>query len=119
MMMGMAALHAQRIVHTDLKPDNLMLIPNPHKAGSFYLKLIDLDWSIFSDRKAPWDGEEGYVGTPGYMSPEHIAQKVPKEHSDVFTCALMLGELLGQGHPFAGKRGRSATSDNQHTAATG
>ena len=106
MMMGITALHAARIVHTDLKPDNLLLLPNPHAAGSYHLKLIDLDWSIFSDRQAPWHGKGvGYVGTPGYLSPEHLRGEVPREGSDVFTCALMLSELLGGGHPFAAHRG--------------
>lgn len=104
MMMGIAALHGQKIVHTDLKPDNLLLIPNPHSAGDFHLKVIDLDWAIFSDQQAPWHGDAshgGYVGTPMYMSPEHVDGQVPDERSDVFTCALMLGQLLGDGHPFA------------------
>ena len=106
MMMGIAALHSQKIVHTDLKPDNLLLIPNPHSAGNYFLKIIDMDWSIFSDKRAPWDGKGvGYVGTPGYMSPEHVAQKVPNEKSDIFTCGLMLSELLGSGHPFHDKMG--------------
>lgn len=104
MMMGISALHGQKIVHTDLKPDNLLLIPNPHSPGEYHLKIIDLDWSIFSDQRAPWHGDSshgGYVGTPMYMSPEHVAGQVPDERSDVFTCALMLAELLGGGHPFA------------------
>ncbi len=101
MMMGIAALHAQKIVHTDLKPDNLLLIPNPHSAGEYHLKVIDLDWAIFSDKRAPWHDAQGYVGTPMYMSPEHVANKCPDERSDVFTCGLMLGELLANGHPFA------------------
>ncbi|HNU11214.1 MAG TPA: protein kinase [Rubrivivax sp.] len=104
MMMGISALHGQRIVHTDLKPDNLLLIPNPHSPGEYHLKIIDLDWSIFSDQRAPWHGDSshgGYVGTPMYMSPEHVAGQVPDERSDVFTCALMLAELLGGDHPFA------------------
>jgi serine/threonine protein kinase len=103
MMMGIQALHGQKIVHTDLKPDNLLLIPNPHAPGEYHLKIIDLDWSIFADQRAPWHGEDGqgYVGTPMYMSPEHVSGRVPDERSDVFTCALMLGELLGGGHPFA------------------
>lgn len=106
MLMGIAALHSQKIVHTDLKPDNLLLLPNPHSSGNYFLKIIDLDWSIFSDRRAPWDGQGvGYVGTPGYMSPEHIAQKVPTEKSDIFTCGLMLAELLAGGHPFREKMG--------------
>ena len=104
MMAGIAALHGQKIVHTDLKPDNLLLVPNPHAPGDHMLKVIDLDWSIFSDQQAPWHGDAGhggYVGTPMYMSPEHVSGQVPDERSDVFTCALMLGELLGGGHPFA------------------
>lgn len=104
MMMGITALHAQKIVHTDLKPDNLLLIPNVHAPGEYHLKIIDLDWAIFSDQQAPWHGDDshgGYVGTPMYMSPEHVQGQVPDERSDVFTCALMLAELLGGGHPFA------------------
>lgn len=103
MMMGIAALHSRKIVHTDLKPENLLLIPDP--SGHHHLKIIDMDWSIFSDRQAPWHGHLGYVGTPGYMSPEHVTGNVPSEASDVYTCALMLSELLGGCHPFQGKRG--------------
>lgn len=103
MMMGIAAMHGEKIVHTDLKPDNLLLIPNPVSPGDYHLKIVDMDWAIFSDQRAPWDGDVnqgGYVGTPMYMSPEHVNGQVPDERSDVFTCALMLAELLGGGHPF-------------------
>ena len=63
-----------------------------------------MDFSIIEGRKAPWDGVEGYVGTPGYLSPEHLApNSVPKKASDVFTMALILGQILGDGHP-AGKK---------------
>jgi serine/threonine protein kinase len=109
MMMAISALHEQRIVHTDLKPDNLLLIPNPHRPGAFSLKVIDMDWSIFSDRLAPWHGKNSYIGTPGYMSPEHLTQAIPTEASDVFTCAIMLSELLCGYHPFTGKLGDAAT----------
>jgi serine/threonine protein kinase len=107
MMMGISALHEQKIVHTDLKPDNLLLIPNTVRTSEYNLKIIDLDWSIFSDQRAPWHGktDAGYVGTPGYMSPEHLTGAIPVEASDTYTCALMLAELLTGEHPFAGKRG--------------
>lgn len=109
MMMAMGALHKQKIVHTDLKPDNLLLIPNPLRPGTFTLKVIDMDWAIFSDRRAPWHGQGmGYIGTAGYMSPEHLRQETPVEASDVFTCAIMLSELLAGYHPYAGKRGDDA-----------
>lgn len=113
MMLGIASLHSQKIVHTDLKPDNLLLIPNPHMPGDFLLRVIDLDWAIFSDRRAPWHGEIGYVGTPGYQSPEHLRGEVPTEASDVFTCGLILSELLANHHPFAGK------GEYEHALAAG
>ena len=103
MMLGIASLHSQQIVHTDLKPDNLLLIPNPHMEGDFVLRIIDMDWAVFSDRRAPWHGEIGYVGTPGYQSPEHLRGEVPNEASDVFTAGLILSELLAGRHPYAGK----------------
>ena len=33
------------------------------------------------------------------MSPEHLANQIPQKASDVFTCGLILGELLGGRHP--------------------
>ncbi len=100
MMFAIDYLHKAKIIHTDLKPDNLFMIPNPGSAG-FSLKLIDFDFSIMADKQAPWHGKDGagYVGTPGYHSPEHLQGKIPQMASDIYTCGLMLGELLGEGHP--------------------
>ena len=95
---GIAQLHAAGIVHADLKPDNIMLIEDPSLGMKYRLKIIDMDFSFFTDKKAPWHGHEGYFGTPGYMSPEH--GKVPLPVSDVFTLGIILYQLLGPGHPF-------------------
>lgn len=101
MMFGVKALHQVKIVHTDLKPDNIILIPDATLDKGYKLRVIDLDWSIFSDRNAPWHGKQGYIGTPRYQSPEHLSPgKTPLSASDIFTCGIMLGESLGQGHPF-------------------
>jgi serine/threonine protein kinase len=95
---GIAQLHAAGIVHADLKPDNIMLIEDASLGMKYRLKIIDMDFSFFTDRKAPWHGYEGYFGTPGYMSPEH--SKVPLPVSDVFTLGIILYQLLGPGHPY-------------------
>jgi serine/threonine protein kinase len=99
-MAGMKALHEARIIHCDLKPDNLYLIPDATIKAGYQLKIVDMDFSVLSDRRAPWHGEQGYVGTPGYQSPEHLAGQIPVPASDVFTCGLILYELLAQGHPY-------------------
>lgn len=95
---GIGQLHAAGIVHADLKPDNIMLIEDTSIAMRYRLKIIDMDFSFFTNKKAPWDGFEGYFGTPGYMSPEH--SKVPLPVSDVFTLGIILYQLLGPGHPY-------------------
>jgi len=99
MMLGIKALHQVGVVHTDLKPPNIMLLPDRDIDG-YRLRIVDLDWAVFTDTKAPWHGMQGYIGSPGYMSPEHVRGEVPLPASDIFTCGLMLGEVLGGRHPF-------------------
>ena len=100
MMAGVNALHEAGIIHCDLKPPNIQLFKDPSITAGYRLKVIDMDFSILTDRKAPWDGAEGYVGSPMYFSPEHLRGKVPQLASDVFTCGLILHELLVGQHPY-------------------
>ena len=102
MMYAMAGLHKAAVVHCDLKPDNLYLLPHPSIPGKRWLRVIDMDFAVLADVQAPWHGINGYVGTPSYQSPEHLAGKVPGRESDVFTLGLILGELLVGKHPFSG-----------------
>jgi serine/threonine protein kinase len=111
--LGIHGLHNVGIVHTDLKPDNVILIPDAAIGTGYRLRLIDLDWSIFADRPAPWHGRQGYVGTPGYLSPEHVRGQVPIPASDVFTTGIMLAQILANRHPFAA----AAATDLAYTKA--
>ena len=100
-MAGIAALHESKIVHADLKPANAYLIKDPTIGSGYQLKLIDMDFSLLADRRAPWHGFQGYVGTDNYRSPEHLTRgAVPGLASDVFTCGLILYELLAGEHPY-------------------
>ena len=101
LMAGIAALHESRIAHADLKPPNVYLIRDPSIGAGYQLKLIDMDFSVLADRRAPWHGHQGYVGSDNYRSPEHITRgAVPGLPSDVFTCGLLLYELLAGVHPY-------------------
>jgi hypothetical protein len=98
---GIAALHESKIVHADLKPPNAYLIRDESIGAGYQLKLIDMDFSVLADRRAPWHGHQGYVGTDNYRSPEHMTKGgVPTLASDVFTSGLILYELLTDSHPY-------------------
>jgi len=100
-MSGIVALHEAKIAHADLKPANVYLIKDPTITAGFQLKLIDMDFSLLVDRRAPWHGHQGYIGSDNYRSPEHITRGlVPGIQSDVFTCGLILYELLAGRHPY-------------------
>jgi serine/threonine protein kinase len=100
MMASIKQLHAQKIVHCDLKPENIILLPDASIGAGYRLKLIDLDFSLLADQRAPWHGEMGYVQTPGWGSPEHLRDEVPGLASDIFTCGLILCDLLSSGSPY-------------------
>jgi hypothetical protein len=101
LMAGIAALHESKIVHADLKPPNVYLIRDPSIGSGYQLKLIDMDFSVLADRRAPWHGYQGYIGSDNYRSPEHLTRgATPGTASDVFTCGLILHELLTGANPY-------------------
>ena len=105
MMYAMSKFHEAGIVHCDLKPENMMLFPSDCKMG-WNLRVVDFDWAVLDGKKAPWvdvpDGM-GYATTPGYSSPEWCNGQRPTSASDVFTCGLILYELLTRdGNPYGG-----------------
>ena len=98
---AIAALHEANVVHADLKPANAYLVEDSSLSAGFQLKLIDMDFSLLAERRAPWHGFQGYVGSDNYRSPEHLTRgAVPLPASDVFTCGLILYELLAGEHPY-------------------
>lgn len=107
MMAGINAIHEAGIVHCDLKPPNIVLFEDRDIAAGYRLKVIDMDFSILKDQPAPWHGTDtGYVGTPLYFSPEHLQKGyAPIQPSDIFTCGLILYELLTGSHPYPDEAG--------------
>jgi serine/threonine protein kinase len=94
--LGMAAAHAQSIVHGDLKPANIIVT---HKGVA---KILDFGLARRQRRTASGeetilfaDAETGNLaGTPLYMSPEQVQGHPLMPASDVFSFGLILYEML-------------------------
>ncbi len=83
-------LHRRGILHRDLKPDNLLVLPD----GT--LKVLDFGLAAV---RAHYDDQDT-VGTLPYLPPEVLAGEPYSEASDLYTLALIMYELLNRSYPF-------------------
>lgn len=100
------AAHALGIVHRDLKPENIV------RTADGSIKILDFGLASFARQPAVEadSGEDGarltlpgmLVGTPSYMSPEQLRGRDVDQRSDLFSLGVVLWELAGGVHPFAG-----------------
>lgn len=100
---GIAAAHAQGVIHRDLKPDNIFLCTGPG-GESRDCKVLDFGISkVESDRTRDLAMTHSGVvmGTPYYMSPEQIrGLNQVDERGDVYALGVILYEMLTGAHPF-------------------
>jgi len=98
---GLAAAHARGIVHRDLKPSNLFLAKRPD--GGEILKLLDFGLAKNPDESDGRITATGAIlGSPSYMSPEHLSGKALDTRCDVWSLGVTLYELLTRALPFPG-----------------
>ena len=93
---ALSHLHAHKLVHADVNPDNLVARPD----GS--VKLIDLGLAqqLSPDGSVP-SPDGALRGTPAYMSPEQVKSRPLDARSDLFSAAIALWELLANRPLFA------------------
>ncbi|AJT66762.1 serine/threonine-protein kinase [Streptomyces chattanoogensis] len=100
---GLAAAHAERIVHRDVKPENVLLdMQGPLGPGGAHPALLT-DFGIARLVDAPGGTRSTKViGTPDYLAPEIIEGLPPRASVDVYALATVLYELLAGFTPFGG-----------------
>ncbi len=98
---GLAAAHDSNVVHRDMKPSNIFLLPR-HKHKNYFVKILDFGVSKMMNTDCSRLTETGtIVGTKRYMSPEQAKNsKTVDQRSDVYTVGLLIFESFTGTYPF-------------------
>ena len=100
MCLGLEAAHQEGVVHRDIKPQNMLIIP---ESGD--LKIMDFGIARVSEMKAGAAGltSTGTVmGTPDYMPPEQAQGQPADFRSDIYSLGIVLYEIFTGHLPFTG-----------------
>lgn len=93
---GFSEIHAQNIVHRDLKTSNVMI----STLGE--VKIIDFGIAI-SDDSTRFTQTGRVIGSVHYMAPEIVNQEDATPQTDVYALGIMIFEMLIGEPPFKGK----------------
>ena len=93
---ALGVAHGHGVLHRDLKPSNVMLAPGG------VVKILDFGIARFRPvGTAPGDGgDEGFMGTPGYVAPEQWVGKPADERSDLYALGVVIFEMTTGKAPF-------------------
>ncbi len=97
---GLEAAHHEGVVHRDIKPQNMIIIP---ESGD--LKIMDFGIARVSEMEGGASGltTAGTVmGTPDYMPPEQAQGQPADFRSDIYSLGVVLFEMFTGKLPFDG-----------------
>jgi Serine/threonine protein kinase len=95
--------HGQKVIHRDLKPGNVMLVQSPDPRLGETAKILDFGIAKITETT---EGEQPLTkgvmifGTPSYMSPEQATGQEVDIRSDLYSCGIILYEMLTGQKPF-------------------
>jgi tetratricopeptide (TPR) repeat protein len=123
---GLRLVHAQGVIHRDLKSSNIMLC-----GDGATLRAVLMDFGLARDSGAGHDnshkrgGKGSYdgtipgviMGTPAYMAPEQFEAKPVSPATDIYALGIVLYELVTGLHPYAAPTPVAAAARRAHHPA--
>lgn len=91
---GLAYLHKHRVVHRDLKPDNIL-------SQDGKVKILDFGLAYGGLFKSQAAIDKDYIaGTMAYIAPEILQEEPPDHLSDLYALGMIMAEVFMREYPY-------------------
>lgn len=111
---ALIAAHELDLIHSDIKPSNLMLSWLP--SGKFQVKIVDFGLATLTKSQSQQELEEmeAVFGSIFFMAPEQF-ERIPLDaRSDLYSMGCVYYQALAGVYPFDGKTGQEVMQAHLH-----
>lgn len=110
---GMEYLHQNKIIHRDIKPQNILLYKIEEPTGLLILKLADFGFA--KELKDISEMSQTLCGTPLYMAPEIFRGNPYSSKADLWSLGVIIFEMVTGSYPFQIKSYSQLASQTNQT----